>query len=495
MERAIVYAGAQVAGARAVAVQGGRIAALGDLTALRRQFPDCAVRSVSGSFLPAALDGHLHLVEYGLSLGEVDLRGADAVHALRLLEKARAVLPADAFLLGRGARPAVLEALAAGGATGSFGPLRLWAQDFHTALTDPTTLHRLGLDRTTPPGGEVVRDEKGRPTGLLREAAAVPLAQAAAPDQGGRDRAARLAIEALYRQGIVGAVSFEDASGEASVAKATQDLPFRAYVYRYADGLTEDERPQALSRRAVRIGAKYFMDGTLGSRTAWLMDPYADAPGTGMPRLEPRAVQEEMRILAERGFSLALHAIGDRAANEALSLLRTCPTGDAPHRIEHLQIVADGFAGQLAQAGITASLQPCHLEQDLQEARSAWADRLAQTYPYHALLAAGATVAFGSDAPVEVPSPQLGLRWATGADAVGGGVVHAIGLKDAWDAYTGGVYRSVGRRGGRIAVGEMANLALYARGPLEDEAPTLVLSEGIVVHHTEGAYQEEAQEA
>ncbi len=496
MQATIVYEGAQVAGARAVAVSGGRIVGLGDPASLRRRFAGCTVRKVSGTFVPAALDGHLHLVEYGLSLGEVDLLGLGAELALARLQAARQTLGSSAFLLARGARPQVLQALAQDPESLlALGPLRVWAQDFHTVLTDPATLRSLGLDRAAPAGGEVARDGRGRPTGLLREAAATPLSDATKPNQEACDRAARIAIEALWRQGIVGAVSFEDEQSERSVARATEDLPFRAYVYRYAGGLAAEERPAALSRRAARVGLKYFVDGTLGSRTAWMFAPYADAAGFGLPRLDPAAAGEEMRARAARGFSLALHAIGDRAASEALALLRVCAATDAPHRIEHLQIVAPELPLQLAQAGITASMQPCHLEQDLVEAQRAWPDRLGRAYPFRALLEAGATLAFGSDAPVEAPSLQLGLRWATGADAVGGGEFHAIPLEDALTAYAEGVYRSVGRRGGRIAVGEVANLCLYARGPLADPEPVLVLSEGQVVHSVEGAYLEQASEA
>ncbi len=496
MEGTIVYAGASVAGRRGVAVRHGRIAALGDPSSLCRRFPDATVRTVRGVFFPAALDGHLHLLEYGLALGEVDLRGLGAGEALARLAQARGALGSTAFLRGYGARQAVLSEIAAHrDALADLGPVRLWGQDFHTALTDPQTAVHLGLDRSVPTGGEAVRDARGHLTGILLEAAAAVLAEAAAPSAAELIPATRRAIQTLMRQGIVGAVTFERAPGEAAVAKVTEELPFRAFVYRYAEDLELGEAPGALSARAARIGAKYFMDGTLGSRTAWMEAPFCDTDSTGIARLDPEQALGEMHAVSARGFALAVHAIGDRAALEALRILKGMPIGHAPHRIEHLQIVPAGFAQEIASAGVTASVQPCHLEQDLAEARGAWTDRLALAYPYHAFLQSGARLAFGSDAPIEEPSLRLGLRWATGADAVGGGVRHAIAADDAWRAYTEGVYESVGRQGGRIAVGEPANLALYAQGPLEDDAPTLVLSEGVLVHCDEGAYHEEAQQA
>jgi predicted amidohydrolase YtcJ len=494
VKRTIVYAGASVAGERGVAVRDGRIAGLGDPSVLCRHFGDATVRTVRGVFFPAALDGHLHLVEYGLSLNEVDLRGLGAQDALLRLSAARAELPRTAFLRGYGARPTVLSEIAVQrDAVADLGPLRLWAQDFHTALTDPSTVERLGLDHSVPEGGETVRDARGRVTGILLEAAANVLAEAAKPLEADLAPAAQRAIQALWRQGIVGAVTFERAAGEAAVAAATEAMPFRAFVYRYADDLHPDEVPRSLTTRATRVGAKYFMDGTLGSRTAWMQMPYCDRDTTGIARLDPVRAMREMHDISARGFALAVHAIGDRAALAALEMLRAMPIGHVPHRIEHLQIVPEGFAEAIARAGVTASVQPCHLEQDLEEARRAWSDRLMFTYPYRAFLAAGARVAFGSDAPIEEPSLRLGMRWATGADLIGGDVRHAVTEEEAWLAYTKGVYESVGRLGGRIAVGEPANLSLYAHGPLQDEGPTLVLSEGVLVHSDEGAYQEEAQ--
>lgn len=493
MDRTIVYAGALVAGAQAVAVRAGRIVALGDPSSLCRRFEGEVVRHVRGRFFPASLDGHLHLVDFGLALGETDLRGLDAAQTLERLRAARAQGAHGEFLLGRGARPGVLRQLSQWpDALAELAPLRVWAQDLHTALTDPGTVRRLGLLRAETPGGEVVRDLSGEATGLLRESATMPLAAAAQPDQPSRERAARRAIEALWQRGIVGAVTFERADGESAVARATEEMPFRAYVYRYAESLQPGERPQTLSRRSVRVGAKYFLDGTLGSRTAWMLAPYADDPGTGMPRLDPDEAREGMRELAGSGFSLALHAIGDRAAQEALRLLEGMPLAAAPHRIEHLQVVPEGFAQRLAQAGVTASVQPCHLEQDLAEAKAAWADRLERAYPYVELLSAGANLCFGSDAPVEDPSLQLGLRWATSADAVGGGVRHGVSVEEGLAAYTQGVLRSVGAQDGQVAVGETANLALYENGPMQDAMPMLVLSEGEPVHEVAGAYREEA---
>jgi len=485
----VIYHGADVAGRAAVAVGGGRILALGRTDELRRDFPAATLRRVAGTFRPGFLDGHLHLLAYGRSLGELDLAGLGHADARAALQAARA--GSAGWLRGRGASTALLEGLAQDPELlRRLAPLRIWAHDLHTLLTDPASVEQLGLHRHVPAGGAVERRADGLPSGLLRETAAMPLAQAAEEDGGGARAAVERAIAALWRQGIVGAVTFEDPAGVRAVAAVTARLPFHAYIYQTAATIPAGLRPARLGRRAALVGAKFFMDGTLGSRTAWVKEPYADAPGTGLPRHRPAELARRMRGLARRGFSLAVHAIGDAAADAALSLLAPLPPSDAPHRIEHLQLVSSGFAQRLREADITASMQPCHLAQDLEDARRAWADRLGRAYPYHAFHAAGVRLAFGSDAPVEDPSPALGLRWALGADAVGGGRRHRLDLDAALAAYREGVMASVGLRAPAIAAGSAADLVLYAEAPEQGGLPQLVLSEGQEVFRAPGAYVE-----
>lgn len=492
MRTAVIYHGAEVAGHRAVAVGEGRILALGSSEEMQRAFPEARLRAVTGCFRPALLDGHLHLLAYGRALAEIDLTGLEAAAASRTLLEARS--GRGGWLQARGASTRLLEQLAADQELlRRLAPLRVWAHDLHTLLSDPASVQALSLDRHVPAGGAVERGRDGLPTGLLRETAALPLAQAAEQDQGGAEEAVGRAIAALWRHGIVGAVTFETPEGVQAVAAATRRLPFNAYVYQTADSLSRGVRPHRLGRRAALVGAKFFLDGTLGSRTAWLLAPYADAPGRGLPRHRPEEIRSRMQGLARRGFSLALHAIGDAAAEAALGLLAPLPPTDVPHRIEHLQLVPQGFARRLKEADVTASVQPCHLAQDLEDARRAWADRLERAYPYYALAAAGVRIALGSDAPVEQPSPALGLRWAEGADAIGGVRRHRLALADALRGYRDGVYASVGARCEGITPGARADLALYATGPEHGEEPILVLSEGQEVFAADKAYVEQYQ--
>ncbi len=489
MAQIVIYRGAEVAGKTAVAVSGGRILALGTGDELIGAFPGAIVRQVSGSFRPALLDGHLHLLAYGRALGEVDLARLDLAAACAALTAARA--RASGWLRGRGANAQLLRQLAAEPELlRRLAPLRIWAHDLHTLLTDPESARALGLDRHVPAGGAVELGPDGLPTGLLRETAALPLAQAAEEDEGGAEAAVNRAIQALWRHGIVGAVTFETPEGVKAVGAATGKLPFRAYVYETGHDIGSGARPHRMGHRSALVGAKFFLDGTLGSRTAWLVAPYADGPGRGLPRHDPEELRSRMRSLARRGFSVAVHAIGDAAAEAALDLIGPLPAADAPHRIEHLQLVRTGFAERLRATDVTASIQPCHLAQDLEDARRAWADRLDRAYPYRELAEAGVRIALGSDAPVEDPSPALGLHWALRADAVGGGRRHSLDLAQALQGYREGVYRSVGMRCENVGPGASANLALYAQGPEHGDGPVLVLSEGQEVFKADGAYVE-----
>lgn len=472
---------------RAVLVHGKQIADVGEASEVMRRAAGARTVRLRGELRPAALDGHLHLVEYGLSLGEADLSGCDAEEARkRLLAKPRR----GGWLLGHGAAVAVLRELSRDtDFLRRASPMRVWAHDFHTALTDPGTARDIGLPEDgDPQGGRIERGAGGRPTGLLYETAASPLREATTPDGPERVRAARTAMERLLRLGIVGAVTFEEAEGQEAVSIAAQDIPFRSFVFRMRSGLGPDEMPKSLGPRVELVGVKEFLDGTLGSRTAWMRRPYADHPGTGEPRFAPGELLSSLREFAGRGFAVSLHAIGDSAAEEALNLLELLPRVPAPHRIEHLQIVPHGFEGRLAAAGIAASVQPCHLWLDAAEAKAAWADRLDESYPYERLLQAGAIVAFGSDAPIERPDLDLGIRAAMAAGQLLGDGRKGTPPDVAYRCYTEGVYRSLGRTGGEAVRGQAANLALYGGPPEARALPTLVLSEGRVVYEELAAY-------
>ncbi|MGH2466171.1 MAG: amidohydrolase family protein, partial [Candidatus Limnocylindrales bacterium] len=176
-----------------------------------------------------------------------------------------------------------------------------------------------------------------------------------------------------------------------------------------------DDRDLRAARPPARAHVgwlKLFGDGSLGSRTAWLLEPYADTGRVGLPLTEPAELVQLVRAAAGAGLATQIHAIGDRAARAALDAFAAVPDAQrlllAP-RVEHAQLVAAPDARRFGRLGVAASVQPSHLAGDGPAAGLAWPDRLADAYRWRSLIAGGAALAFGTDAPVESPDPWPGI--------------------------------------------------------------------------------------
>jgi predicted amidohydrolase YtcJ len=226
-------------------------------------------------------------------------------------------------------------------------------------------------------------------------------------------------------------------------------------------------------------GVKLYADGALGSRGAWLKADYADAPGQrGLGFLTDDQLQNIMSRAAMDGYQVAVHAIGDRADQQvldAIAELSQTYKGDRRWRIEHAQVVDTPDMGAFAKYGIIASMQPTHQTSDrvMAEARLGPA-RLAGAYAWKTLLDDGATLAFGSDAPVEKPDPWAGWAAAfTRMDADGQPVggwhpEQAVSREQAWWAFTGGASFAgfADQKFGILAPGQRADFLLLDRDPL-----------------------------
>jgi predicted amidohydrolase YtcJ len=174
----------------------------------------------------------------------------------------------------------------------------------------------------------------------------------------------------------------------------------------------------------LRIGGiKTFADGALGPRTAAMIQPYTGEPNnTGILLLDAEELYEVGIQAVENGLSLAVHAIGDRANHEVLNAIRELRkqeskigawhTSPLRHRVEHVQVIHPDDAGRYAALGVIASMQPVHIVSDMETADRYWGDRAAFSYGWRMQLDHGATLAFGSDAPVESPNPFWGLHAA-----------------------------------------------------------------------------------
>lgn len=450
-----------------VAVEGGRIVALvmpDDAGAWRRAAAD--VVDVAGAHLyPGFTESHGHLVGYGASLEQVDLRDAASFgEVVERVRQAAANVPPGTWVSGRGwdqnrwPEKAFPSHVALSKAVPDH-PVVLRRVDGHAVLTNARGLAAAGISAASkdPPGGRILRDATGSPTGVLVDTAAEMLDRAVpAPTAGDIKRRVLLACRKLAAFGIT---EFHDAGTnreELGVLRALERegrLPVRVYVMldgsddqllnsEFAAGARVD-RDGMLAVRAVKL----FADGALGSRGAWLSQPYSDEPGTRGLEVTPEArLADVIRRAASAGFQPCVHAIGDAAVTRVLDLYQRelGPRGHALRpRIEHAQIVRPADVPRFAELNVIASVQPTHCTSDMPWAPARLGpERIAWAYRWRSLLAAHAKLCLGSDVPVESPDPRLGL-WAAvtrrtqqGTPAEGWNASEALTLAEALAGYT-----------------------------------------------------------
>ena len=266
---------------------------------------------------------------------------------------------------------------------------------------------------------------------------------------------------------------------ELRALEQARELPVRVFVY--LSGTDEElapllRRPQEASGLLRVRGVKLFADGALGSRGAALLEPYDDRPETsGLLVTEPTVLRARAREVHAAGYQVAIHAIGDRGVREALDAIAAAEGPDRArrHRIEHAQVVASEDRSRFAEFGVIASMQPTHAVSDM-----LWAEarlgpkRLRGAYSWRTLLNAGARLAFGSDAPVELVSPWLGLHAAVtrqnleGQPLKGFQPEERLSIREALSAFTLGAAVASGDPDlGEIRAGARADLTIVDRDP------------------------------
>jgi predicted amidohydrolase YtcJ len=220
-------------------------------------------------------------------------------------------------------------------------------------------------------------------------------------------------------------------------------------------------------------GVKLFLDGSLGSRTAWMLEPYEGSRDRGMVVTGEREAGEAMRAAATHGIAVTVHAIGDAAVRRALDLLQGLPCVALPHRIEHLQCVHPADLARAARAGIVASMQPAHLLTDIPLVDRHWGGRGRGAYAFRSLMRGGTAVVFGSDVPVASIDPREGVYAALerkgfdGAPGSGWRPEEKIGFEDVVRGYTTAAARASGTsaRLGTLARGAEADLVAWGVDP------------------------------
>lgn len=474
--------------------------------------------------LPGFTDAHIHLVDTAIAAESIDLfQAATLDQALDLVVAAATRIPAPGWILGSGwdqrrwgvwPHADMLERVVPG------RHVALRSFDLHALWASPAALAAAGIDATTPEptGGIIRRSADGTPDGIFFEKASeLVLGEVPPPTPEMLRRAIRAIGRACLELGVVGVhelgTLFPDTSNQAlDVYAALADageLPIRVHAGVRADGL-ENALVRGLRSGSAIGGAdpswlafgwlKLFADGTLGSRTAALLQPREGTSETGLFANPPELLAERANRAAAAGIATTIHTIGDAAVRLGLDVLGpTAATATFMPRLEHVQLCHPADRARFARLGIAASIQPIHLREDAPGARIDWGRRAERAgYAWRSLLDAGVTLAFGQDAPLEPFDPWPGIAlsvlrrdptWPIGAPAFG--LREAITLEQALRASIVGPWATVrDPLGGRLVPGSLADLVVLPALPTARELragrfnrvrPRLVIVGGDVV--------------
>ncbi len=426
--------------ASAIAVADGRIVAIGtDEEVLAFAGPDTErVDLGRRTVVPGLIDAHGHLGGLGsLRIGRIDLAATKSYDDLleRLATSAARAAPGTWLLGGRWDQADWgRDDFPAHGPLSAITPehpVWLTRVDGHAGRANARALALAGITRDTedPPGGEILRDAAGEPTGMLIDNAMDLVSTVIPADQRGDRAAAFLAAqEACLAVGLTGVHDAGVAPSEVPIWRGLVDdgrLKLRVYCMLTARGAVEyvPAHPPLVDyggRLTVRA-IKCMVDGAMGSRGAWLLQPYSDrptdsegAPYTGLPVMQPEFILEVSRLALRHGYQVATHAIGDRGNRETLDAyaqaLAEQPRRDHRFRVEHAQTLHLEDIPRFAQLGVIPSMQPTHCTSDMRWVEDRIGpERVEGAYAWARLLRHGSRIAGGSDFPIESENPLLGL--------------------------------------------------------------------------------------
>jgi predicted amidohydrolase YtcJ len=512
-----------------VAIGDGRVVAVGGESELE-SLADTSTKwwRLDGSqvVLPGITDAHLHLMMLIQAEAQIDLTGLDLDRALRAISaehRRRGARRDDAgWLLGHGwsmhalggwPDADMLERAAPG------RPMALYAHDHHARWVSRSALSLAHIDEAA--SSLVRRDADGRPSGILHEAGA-GLVDDFIPPPTHEELVAGLRAVAtkLAALGVTGCHDPGVLSEEHELERgplfyrelaARDELPLRVAASIRAPQLS---RALELGWRSGDVLGRYqagwlklFADGSLGSRSAALIEPYLDIdehPPTGGPRGMVVTDVDELRELLSRAAKAAIsgevHAIGDGAVRMVLDAFEELgPTGlPLMRRIEHAQLVDPLDQPRFGALGVAASVQPVHLRSDAAQEREAWGIRAEESFPLRTLIAHGALIPFGTDAPVEPVDPWPGIATAVARrdpfddEAAPLGIDHAISVERAIRAACLDPALVAGRDDlGRLLPGYSADLIVVPALVADDESdpsalasvrPVATLIDGELVH-------------
>jgi predicted amidohydrolase YtcJ len=486
--------------AEAVAIRGNQILRVGsnrEINRLRR--PQTTVIDARGAaVLPGFNDAHLHLIEGGLSLEMLDLHGASTADAIGARLGAWAAANSDdPWIRARRWDDAAFAGIPARSlldAAVPDRPVQIVSEDRRTWWVNTRALELARITQATanPPGGTIVRDSRGEPTGILTGTATAllaPVLPVASADA--RAAALRAAIETANRHGITSVQTAGDTEQDLELydaARKSGDLTIRVYgalalsAARLTDADTD--RLAAIAKqypddaRFKTGAARLTVDGDVESHTAAMHDPYASEPLTGEPLADPDDLNRNVRLLDAYGWQVAAYASGDRAVTMALNAYAHAVRSNAPpsrgrrHRIDHIESIAEADFGRLRGLGVVASFTP---SPDAVEERAEHIgeERAARGAAFRRIATGGGRIAFGSDWPESTLDPLEVLQSATAAAPEEvpkrAPLVERVGVKAAIDAYTSNAaYVSFDeQRKGAITRGMLADIVVLTEDIFE----------------------------
>ncbi|MBN2185150.1 MAG: amidohydrolase [Candidatus Krumholzibacteriota bacterium] len=421
--------------AEAIAIGGGRVIAAGGTEELMSL---CGAESkkydLKGlTVIPGLVDAHAHFNGYALGRSSVDLNGTASFAEVTSMVAVRIGEMAEGeWVKGRGwdqndwkvskyPEKEELDKVSAD------NPVFLVRVCGHAALANSAALELAGIDRNTPdpPGGRVVRSDCGEPSGILiDEAIELVREKIPSPSRDEKKRLYTAAAGECLAAGLTGIHEMGISEETGSIYRelySEGSLPIRLTVYylhneKNLERLLGEGRMRGFADNHFEVaGVKFFIDGSLGARSAALLDDYSDDPGNrGILVMEPDELYRQVLKCHRMGFPAAIHAIGDRGNRIVLDQLEKTRSADGDYemrdRIEHAQILSPGDIGRFHELGVIPSMQFTHCTSDMPWVEKRLGpDRIKGAYAWRSLVLSGCRIPGGSDFPVESIDPLLGI--------------------------------------------------------------------------------------
>lgn len=426
-----IYTGTDLSTHNAFLVKHGKFSRLGSSELIMKELSKngAVVDLKNALVMPGFIESHAHLLGIGQNQLRLDVRGKQMDEIVALVKAQSTKQAPNTWITGRGWDQNLWPQKSYPADTGLNevkNPVMLRRVDGHAIWVNRAALSLAGVTKETadPKGGQIIRDSKQMPTGILIDnAMSLVSSLIEKPKRADLEQYLALAIKEAHRLGIT---SLHDAGVDndtlALYEEYAQQNKLKLRIYAMIDG-SNDQLVTSYLKRGPTIGdfltirsIKYFADGALGSRGATLLKDYHDKPGhKGLALIEKEALIEKTKAALAKGFQVATHAIGDHANRLVLDAYeaaqKSMNISDARLRIEHAQVIDPADHKRFKQLSVIASMQPTHCTSDM-----TWVpDRLGnerikdRAYPWRSLLNHGVIIAFGSDAPVEHLNPIFGL--------------------------------------------------------------------------------------